>query len=59
MAYFQDIITRSHKRHSLAKLNALSDWQLEDVGMCRADVSKAHGPSSKLVSQPKEAWPSA
>ncbi|MGI9408164.1 MAG: DUF1127 domain-containing protein [Hyphomicrobiaceae bacterium] len=41
MALLNDLIKRYHINRTRAVLNTLSDRQLDDIGLCRADIRPA------------------
>ena len=55
MALIENIANYRRRRRSFAALNAMSNWQLEDVGLCRADLEKMYRYAARRSSQPTDA----
>jgi len=58
MALFSNILDRRSRNRSVTDLGSMTDRQLEDLGLCRADIRQSK--QSKIVwpNRPNEAWPS-
>ena len=60
MALFINILDRRSRNRSVSDLGSMTDRQLEELGLCRADI-RASKSSNKTIwpNRPNEAWPSA
>ena len=57
MALLQNIVDRSRRNRSAADLGSMSDRQLEDLGLCRADIRQSKPRTTLSPMSVKEAWP--
>ncbi|MFT5507987.1 MAG: hypothetical protein ACI89J_001056 [Hyphomicrobiaceae bacterium] len=57
MALLQSIVDRSRRNRSAADLGHMSDRQLEDLGLCRADIRQSKPRTSMSPMRANEAWP--
>lgn len=57
MALFSNIIGHRSRTHS--DLGSMSDRQLEDLGVCRADLRQGKSKNIPWPTRPNEAWPSS
>ncbi|MGI9477445.1 MAG: DUF1127 domain-containing protein [Hyphomicrobiaceae bacterium] len=57
MALMNKIIATRSRAHS--DLGSMSDRQLEDLGLCRADLRHSKTKSTPWPTRPNEAWPSS
>ncbi len=58
MALFSNILDRRSRNRSFADLGSMTDRQLEDLGLCRADIRQSKPQKTVWPNRPNEAWPS-
>lgn len=59
MAFMNNIIARRSRARALSDLGSMSDRQLEDVGVCRADLRAAKSSAVAWPTRPNESWPAS
>lgn len=59
MALFSNILDRRSRNRSVSDLGSMTDRQLEDLGLCRADIRASKSTKTVWPNRPNEAWPSA
>ena len=57
MALLHSIVDRSRRNRPVADLGYMSDRQLEDLGLCRADIRQSKPTRTMSPNRPNEAWP--
>ena len=58
MAFFSSIVGRRRQKTHAADLNWMSDRQLEDLGLCRADIRTSKPKLATIPIRAIESWPS-
>lgn len=58
MAFLQNIIDRRRHNRPIADLGNMSDRQLDDLGLCRADIRPSKQNAAMSPMRPNETWPS-
>ena len=58
MALFSNILDRRNRNRTGSDLGSMTDRQLEDLGLCRADIRATKSTKTVWPNRPNEAWPS-
>lgn len=59
MAFMHNIIGRRSRTRAHSDLGSMSDRQLEDLGVCRADLRSAKTSPVTWPTRPNESWPAS
>ena len=59
MAFMHNIIARRGRARAHSDFGSMSDRQLEDLGVCRADLRAPKPSTVAWPTRPNESWPAS